>query len=444
MSPVLALTWVAVGIALLIIMNVKFKIHNIFALLIAGLFVAVMEGIPFDKMISMVQEGLGGIMGHLALIIIFGAVIGKFMTESGASQQIADTVIRRCGTRYLAVGLMFIGVVFGIAMFYEVAFLIAMPLVLNIAKKANIPWMKLVVPTVVGATMGHSLFPPQPGPVALVSAFQADIVEVYVYGALVIIPALFCAGILLPAWLPGIKDMKLNAMIKPQEEKPASELPSFATSISIPLIPAILIIASSLICSVVPVDSQVNKFFQFLGSAEISMLLATIAAIWLLGARRGMVTSQINHCVSDSVQRIANVLFIISAGGIMKQVIIDSGVGDHIVAMMNNVPLSPFVIAWIITAIIRILTGQGAVAAITSAGIVAPMIDAFHLNPALMCLAVACGSNTITLMYDGGFLLFKETFGISMKDTFKTWGLLELVGSVTGLLMVLLLSLFIS
>ena len=444
MSPVLALTWVAVGIALLIIMNVKFKIHNIFALLVAGLFVAIMEGIPFDKIVSMVQNGLGGIMGHLALIIIFGAVIGKFMTESGASQQIADTVIRRCGTRNLSVGLMFIGVVFGIAMFYEVAFLIAMPLVLNIAKKANIPWMKLVVPTVVGATMGHSLFPPQPGPVALVSAFHADIVEVYVYGTLVIIPALFCAGILLPAWLPGIRDMKLNAMIKPQEEKPASELPSFAVSIAIPLIPAILIIASSVICSMVAADSQVNKFFQFLGSAEISMFLATIAAIWLLGARRGMVTTQINHCVSDSVQRIANVLFIISAGGIMKQVIIDSGVGDHIVALMDHVPLSPFIIAWIITAIIRILTGQGAVAAITSAGIVAPMIDAFHLNPALMCLAVACGSNTITLMYDGGFLLFKETFGISMKDTFKTWGLLELVGSVVGLLMVLLLSLFIS
>ncbi len=122
MSPALALLWVVVGIALLVIMNLKYKVHNIFALLIAGLFVAIMEGVPLDKIVSMVQQGLGGIMGHLALIIIFGAIIGKFMTESGASQQIADTVIRRCGTRYLAVGLMFIGVIFGIAMFYEVAF----------------------------------------------------------------------------------------------------------------------------------------------------------------------------------------------------------------------------------------------------------------------------------------------------------------------------------
>ena len=443
MTPFLALFWVLVGIALLVVMNLKFKFHNIFALLIAGIFVAIMEGIPFDKIVSVVQDGLGSILGHLALIIIFGAIIGKFMTESGASQQIADRVIKGCGTRFLSVGLMFIGVIFGIAMFYEVAFLIAMPLVLNIARKANIPYMKLVVPTVVGATMGHSLFPPQPGPVALISAFNADIVQVYLYGTLVIIPALYCAGILLPRYLPGIKSIPLNSLLKPIEEK-TTDLPSFGISILIPLIPAVLMIASSIAKGFMPAGSELMKLFTFLGSAEISMLLATMAAIWFLGVKRGMTPENVTHFVSDAIAKIANVLFVISAGGILKQVIVVSGVGDHIVDIMSTVPLSPFIVAWVITAIIRILTGQGAVAAITSAGIVAPMVSAFNLNPALMCLAVACGSNTITLMYDGGFLLFKETFGISMKDTFKTWGLLELINSVVGLGMVLLLSLFIA
>ncbi|AFJ47870.1 gluconate:H+ symporter [Shimwellia blattae] len=440
MSPLMSLLWVLVGIVILIVLNIKFKFHNVFALLIAGIFVAIMEGIPVDKIVSVIQQGLGGIMGHLALIIIFGAIIGKFMTESGASQQIADTVIRRCGTRFLPLGLMFIGVIFGIAMFYEVAFLIAMPLVMNIAKKANIPYMKLVVPTVVGATMGHSLFPPQPGPVALISAFHADIVQVYIYGAIVLIPSLFCAGILLPRFLPGIAQMPLNAMIKPVAEKPASELPSFGVSIAIPLIPAILMILASVLKPLLGTGSELVKVCDFLGSAEISMLLATMTAIWFLGARRGMKSEIITANVADSIAKISNVLFVISAGGILKQVIIDSGVGDNIVHVMSGVNLSPFIVAWIITAIIRILTGQGAVAAITSAGIVAPMIDAFNMNPALMALAVACGSNTITLMYDGGFLLFKETFGISMKDTFKTWGLLELINSVVGLLAVIVLS----
>lgn len=440
MTPFLSLFWVLAGIAILVVLNLKYKFHNVFSLLIAGMFFAIMVGIPSDKIVGVVQMGIGSIMGHLALIIIFGAIIGKFMTESGASQQIADTVIRHCGTRFLSTGLMFIGVIFGIAMFYEVAFLIAMPLVMNIAKKADIPYMKLVIPTVVGATMGHSLFPPQPGPVALISAFNADIVQVYLYGVVVIIPALFCAGVLLPRFLPGISRIPLNSMIKPIKELASEDLPSFRISILIPLIPAVLMILASVVKPLAGDGAELTRVFKLLGSAEVSMLFATLAAMWFLGVKRGMTSEGITEHVTNSISQISNVLFVISAGGILKQVIIDSDVGDSIVQLMSHVPFSPFIIAWLITAVIRILTGQGAVAAITSAGIVAPMVEAFHLNPALMVLAVACGSNTITLMYDGGFLLFKETFGISMKDTFKTWGLLELINSVVGLGMVILIS----
>lgn len=440
MTPFLSLFWVLAGIAILVVLNLKYKFHNVFSLLIAGMFVAIMVGIPSDKIVGVIQMGIGSIMGHLALIIIFGAIIGKFMTESGASQQIADTVIRHCGTRFLSTGLMFIGVIFGIAMFYEVAFLIAMPLVMNIAKKADIPYMKLVIPTVVGATMGHSLFPPQPGPVALISAFNADIVQVYLYGVVVIIPALFCAGVLLPRFLPGIGRIPLNSMIKPIKELAPEDLPSFKISILSPLIPAVLMILASVVKPLAGDGAELTRVFKLLGSAEVSMLFATLAAMWFLGVKRGMTSEGITEHVTNSISQISNVLFVISAGGILKQVIIDSDVGDSIVQLMSHVPFSPFIIAWLITAVIRILTGQGAVAAITSAGIVAPMIEAFHLNPALMVLAVACGSNTITLMYDGGFLLFKETFGISMKDTFKTWGLLELINSVVGLGMVILIS----
>ncbi len=278
---------------------------------------------------------------------------------------------------------------------------------------------------------------------ALISAFNADIAQVYLYGVLVIIPALFCAGILLPKFLPGIKNIPLNSMIKPVAELDPQSLPSFKTSIMVPLIPAILMILASIIKPLAGKGALLTQLCAFLGSAEISMLIATCTAIWFLGIKRGMTADTVTQNVSLSISQIANVLFVISAGGILKQVIIDSDVGDSIVHVMSSVPFSPFVIAWLITAVIRILTGQGAVAAITSAGIVAPMVGAFHLNPALMVLAVACGSNTITLMYDGGFLLFKETFGISMKDTFKTWGLLELINSVVGLGMVLLLSLWI-
>lgn len=442
MNSLLALFWVLVGILILVVLNLRFKMHNVISFLIVGIFVAIMEGMPLTKIVPTIQSGIGGIFGHLALIIVFGAVIGKIMTDSGASQQIADTVIEKCGTKFLPIGLLLIGLIFGIAMFYEVAFLISIPLVLNIAKKANIPYMKLVIPTVAGATMGHSLFPPQPGPVALVATFNADVSQVYILGILVIIPTLICTGLLLPKLIPGLKEMPLNSMLNPVEEIPKECLPKFSTSIIIPLIPAILMIISSVLKSIFGENSIIWQICNFVGSAEISMLLALLAAMYLLGIKKGQTMKSLTKTMSQGISQIADVLLVITSGGILKQVIIDTGVSDHIVQLVSGIPLSPFIIAWIITAVIRILTGQGAVAAITAAGMVAPLITKFNLNPALMVLAVACGSNTITLMYDGGFLLFKETFGISMKDTFKTWGLLELTNSVVGLLAVLVLNIF--
>ena len=435
------LLWVLVGIVLLVILNLKFKMHNLVSLLIVGVFVAIACGLPLDKVMTAVESGVGGIYGKLALIIIFGAIIGKIMTDTGASQRIATTVIDKCGVRFLPLGLMFIGIIFGMAMFYEVAFLISVPLVLSIAKQAKIPYMKLVIPIVVGCTMGHSLFPPQPGPVALVAALGADISQVYIKGVLVIIPAVLAAGLLLPRFVPGMKDMPLNSIMKPTEELPEEKLPSFGAAISVPLTPAVIMIASSILKPIFGETSFVGQLCTFVGSAEMSMLIALFLAVYLFILRKGGTFSDFTAKMNSGISQIANVLVVICAGGILKEVIVETGVADSIVALVSGLPVSPFIIAWVITAVIRILTGQGAVAAITAAGMVAPLVSQFGLDPALMCLAVACGSNTITLMYDGGFLLFKETFGISMKDTFKTWGLLELVASLVGLAAVLVLDL---
>lgn len=434
---------VLIGIALLVILNIKFKMHNMLSLLLVGLFIAITAGIPIQKIISAVQAGIGGIFGKLAIIIIFGAIIGTIMTDTGASQRIADTVIEKCGIKFLPVGLIFIGVIFGIAMFYEVAFLISVPLVLAVAKKAKVPYMKLVIPIVVGCTMGHSLFPPQPGPVALVAAFGADIPHVYLYGFIAIIPALFCAGILLPKFLPGIANIPLDSVMQPTDSMPEEKLPSFAASIAVPLTPAVVMIAASIIKGFTREGSTAYDIVSFVGSAEISMLLALFAAFFLLMKSHGQTIADLTQKMTSAIGQVGNVLIVICSGGIIKEMIIESGTADHIVDLVSTIPVSPFIIAWIITAIIRVLTGQGAVAAITAAGMVAPLVTQFGLDPALMVICVACGSNTITLMYDGGFLLFKETFGISMKDTFKTWGLLELINSVVGLLAVLAIDLVI-
>lgn len=442
-SSLISLLWVFIGIALLIFLIVKLKVHNIIALLISALFIAFAEGMKITQIVPVIQKGLGGLLGTLALIVIFGAIIGKLMTESGASQQIADTIVSKMGVKMLPFALLLIGTIFGMAMFYEVAFLITVPLVIDIAKEAKIPYMKLIIPTVAGATMGHSIFPPQPGPMALVTAFHADIAQVYIFGLIVIVPSIICSGILIQKFIPGIDRMPLGNVMKPAERKSADQLPKFSTSIIVPLLPAILMICSSIVKLFIAKGTTLYDFTEFIGSAEISMLITLLVAMFVFGYGMHKTGSEITNTFTSAIEGIANVLLVIAAGGVMKEVIIESGIGKIIVSLVGTIPVSPLILAWLITVLIRILTGQGAVAAITAAGIVAPMIAAFNINPVLMVLACACGSNTMTLMYDGGFLLYQQSFGISLKDTFKTWGILELTNSVVGLAVVLLLDLIL-
>lgn len=442
MNIYLSLFYVIIGILFLLLFNLKYKMHNIIALTIVAILVAFLEKMPMGTITTTIQKGIGSTLGSLALIVVFGAIIGKLMTESGASQKIAITIIDKFGIKYLQWGLLIIGVIFGMAMFYEVAFLITAPLVVSIAKEAKIPYMKLIVPTVAGATMGHSLLPPQPGPMALVSAFNVDIGQVYIFGLVVIIISIIFSGIILPKLLK-LDDIPLSTQLADPKKFSDDEMPSFGISILVPLIPAILMILATILKLTIDEDSMLYSVTTFFGSAEVSMLIAVLFAMIFFGSKRGMDGGTIAKHMSEAICGVANVILVISAGGAFKQVIIDTGVGNNIVSLMQSSGLSPIILAWILTVIIRIMTGQGAVAAITVAGIMQPMIGSFDVNPVLMLLAIACGSNTITLMYDGGFLLFKETFGISMKDTFKTWGLLELVNSVVGLGVCSLLGLFI-
>lgn len=224
-AGVVSLLWVLVGVVLLVAMIVKFKINSIIALILSAIFIALADGISVGDLVTTMEDGLGGTLKSLALIIIFGAAIGKLMTDSGASQQIADTIVDKLGIKLLPVALLIIGVIFGMSMFYEVAFLIVTPLVISIAKEADIPYMRLIIPAVSGTTMGHSLFPPQPGPMALVSAFGAEVPPVYIFGLIVTIPTLICSGLLLCHFIPGLDDMPLGNVMKPAERRPADELP---------------------------------------------------------------------------------------------------------------------------------------------------------------------------------------------------------------------------
>ncbi len=438
----LPILWVALGVVLLLFLNMKLKLNSVLALLISAIFVGVLNGMTLPEVATSLKAGLGGTFGSLALVIGFGAVLGKLMVDSGAAQRVATTLLNKFGVKNVQWAILIVGAIFGISVFYEVAFIILAPLVISIAIEAKTPYLRLGMTMVAAATMAHSIFPPQPGPVALVDAYGADMGMVYILGLVVVIPAVICAGIILPRLLK-LPDLPTPPLLKKSKDFTDEEMPSFGLSLIVPLIPAIIITCATILNYFIEEGSTIHQVVNFFGSAEISLMLAVLVAIYVFGLRVGRNMKEIMGSFSGAIEGIAMVVFIVGSGGAFKQIILDAGVGDAIATMMQNTSISPLIMAWFITALLRVATGTGVVSAITAAGIVGPLIHTFDVSPVLMVLATAAGSNTITHVNDASFWLFKEYFNISIKDTFKTWGLLLLTNSVVGLIVVLILDIFI-
>ena len=365
-------------------------------------------------------------------------------SDCGASKRVADVILKTCGVKYLKWGLLVIGSIFGTAMFFEVGFIIMMPLVIGIAREAKIPYMYLVIPSLAALAQAHSLLPPQPGPVALMTSLNADSGLVYIFGLITLIPSIIAAGIILPRFLKGLDTYKMPLMGNMDESNyDKLRVPNFGISLLIPLLPAILMVSHTVAAAFLPKESTVVYVLNFLGSPIISLFLALLVALYVFGIRAGRTFAEASNSISSAIKGISVVVMIIGAGGVFKEVIISAGVGEHIAAAVKDVNLNPLILAWLITAIIRWATGQGAVSAITAAGLVSPLLGVYDIEPVFLMLACAAGSNTITMPNDAAFWLMKETFNLSMAQTFKTWGLLELVNSVVGLGVVLLLTLFV-
>lgn len=440
----LPVLWVALAIVVLLFLTIYVKLHSFVALLIVAVMVAFLESMPLDQLVAAITKGAGNTLAGVGLIVILGAALGQLMTDCGASKRVADVILKTCGVKYLKWGLLVIGSIFGTAMFFEVGFIIMMPLVIGIAREAKIPYMYLVIPSLAALAQAHSLLPPQPSPVALMTSLNADSGLVYIFGLITLIPSIIAAGIILPRFLKGLDTYKMPLMGNMDESNyDKLRVPNFGISLLIPLLPAILMVSHTVAAAFLPKESTVVYVLNFLGSPIISLFLALLVALYVFGIRAGRTFAEASNSISSAIKGISVVVMIIGAGGVFKEVIISAGVGEHIAAAVKDVNLNPLILAWLITAIIRWATGQGAVSAITAAGLVSPLLGVYDIEPVFLMLACAAGSNTITMPNDAAFWLMKETFNLSMAQTFKTWGLLELVNSVVGLGVVLLLTLFV-
>lgn len=431
-----------VAILLLLFLIGWLKINPFVSLLFASVFVGIADGMSLDKLLASVTVGISSTLGPLLITLVFGMVLGSILSETGAVQQISTRLIKIFGVKYIKLAMVITGFCVGIAMFYNAGFLVLIPLIFAVAASTGKPLIYIGVAVASALSVTHCFLPPHPGPTALVIIFNADLGKTLLYGIAVAIPAIMVAGLIFPEFLKKIKPTGTQTFfeIKKLDE---NKLPGFGISIFIAIVPVLLMGLSAIADMVMEGESSLKTGIKFFGDSGVSLLTASFLAVVILGKKTG---NSINELLTKSfvtVNSVTLILLIIAAGGAFKQVLVDSGTSNYVVEYFSGSSIPPLMLAWLIATIIRIAVGSATVAGLTAAGIMQPLIASMHVNAELMVIAIGAGSVMCSHVNDTGFWLFKEYFGISLKDTFRSWTVMESLVGIIGLGGVLLLNVFV-
>jgi Gnt-I system high-affinity gluconate transporter len=430
---------IVLAIGLQIFLTYK-KVSPFLSLLIVALLAGLSFGMQPDALLKAVKAGVGSTLGDVILIICLGAILGKILELSGAASQIANTLISSFGIKNIQWAVLLTGFLVGIPLFYNAGFIILVPLIFSIARTAKLPLLYVAIPMAASLSTTHCFLPPHPGPMFLVGAFKADLGKTLMYGLVISIPVVIIAGPLLGRFLK-----RLNIQI-PAEEKIETEekkLPGVFESFILALLPVLLIAFAVIANTFFPGESIVKKVILFIGDATVALLLSVLLAVFILGVMKGRSMQLMMRWLNDAVMGVAVILLIITAGGVFKQVLIDSGTADYITSFSKQWNIHPLLFAWFVTALLRVAIGSATVAGITAAGIVSPLLATGTVSPELLVLAVGTGSVFGSHVNDSGFWIFKEFFQISLKQTFLSWTVMETLISILGLVGVMLLDIFV-
>lgn len=433
---------VVLGIALLFILIAVFKLNAFISFVIVCLFVGLFQGMPLEEIVQSVQAGIGNTLGFLVMILGLGAMLGKLVADSGAAQRITSKLVSGFGVKYIQWAVVLAGFIVGIPMFYSVGFVILIPLVFTVAASTGLPLIYVGLPMLASLSVTHGFLPPHPAPTAIATIFEADIGKTLLYGIIVAVPAIVVAGPLFARTIKKIEATPLKEFYNPVvlEEH---EMPGIGISIFSALLPVILIVQATIFDYLLPSDFPLKKVITFIGNPVIALLISVLVAIYTLGLARGKKMKTLMDSIANSVSSITMVLLIIGGAGALKQILIDSGVSEYIADLLKGSTISPLVLAWLITTIIRVCVGSATVAGLTAAGIVLPLVSGTEVSPELMVLAIGSGSLMLSHVNDGGFWMFKEYFNLSVKETLSTWTIMETTVGVMGLIGVLILSTFL-
>ncbi len=437
---------VLLSIGAIVVLITKLKLHPFLALTLGSGLLAAVAGAPFDKLLNSFSTGFGSTVAGVGLLIGLGAMLGKLLADSGGANIIADTVLSRTGKRALPWAMALIAALLGLPLFFEVGVVLLIPIVLLVARRGNVPLIRVGIPALAGLSVLHGLVPPHPGPLVAVDALKADLGITLALGLLVAVPTLVIAGPLFARvaerW---VGPLEVPAATAPEAPAEHDRTPSFGAVLATILLPVVLMLGKAL--ADVAIDDPKatgQRVLDFVGSPLIALLAATLLAMVTLGKAAGFDRARISDTVGKSLGPIAGIVFIVGAGGGFKQTLIDVGVGNAVSEWSGKWHVSALLLGWLIAVLIRLATGSATVATITAAGIVSPLAaNMSSTHAALLVLAIGAGSLFFSHVNDAGFWLVKEYFGMSVGQTLKSWSVMETVISVVAIALIMPLSLVV-
>ena len=446
------LTITLLSILLLLVLVMRLKIHAFISLLLASAFVGLAAGMPFMELISSLQAGMGNILGFIAIVVGLGAILGKLLEVSGGAETLAHYIIKAFGERRTTWALMLTGFIVSIPVFLDVGFIILVPIVYALSKRSGLSLLTFAIPLLAGMAVTHSFIPPTPGPVAVAEILNAPLGWVIGFGIVVGLPAAVLAGPVFGKYISRRIKVGPPDFVTYNTDKVSASRQDFWTILFIIVLPLFLILIATSLDMVVGMGELSGEnywvtLFQFLGHPFAALTIATLVAAYFLGIRKGYKAKQLLEFSDKALAPAGLIILITGAGGMYKQILVDSGAGEALAQLFITYNVAPLLMAYVLAVIIRVIQGSATVAMITSAGMMAPIIVELQISDpmkALICLAIAAGATILSHVNDSGFWLVKKYLGLTEKETLQSWTVMETIISVSAFILILFLSLFIS
>jgi len=438
------LVYALVAVIALIVLIAKFKMNPFIVLIVVSLLLGLSVGMPMGNIVKAFETGVGNALGHIALVVGLGTMLGKMMAESGGAERIANTMIKAFGEKNVHWAMMTVAFIVGLPVFFEVGFVLLVPIAFNVAKRTGTNMVLVGIPMVAGLSVVHGLIPPHPAALLAVTAYSADIGRTILFALIVGIPTAIIAGpifgkLISKVVIPDPDNPLISQFV--DDSKKGRELPGFGITLFTILLPVALMLIGSWADLFFAPKTFANDFLRLIGNSVIALLIATLVSFWTFGRARGFGADQILKFSNECLAPIASITLVVGAGAGFGRILMDGGVSKAIVGIATDAHLSPLILGWFVAALIRVATGSATVAMTTACGIVAPIVSTVGgVRPELMVLATGAGSLILSHVNDGGFWLVKEYFNMTVPQTFKTWTVMETLVSVLALLFTLALA----